>query len=161
MDSPTNMAMIAGVLMFDEPLDLLRLREVVVRRLLPHERFLQRVREPFFSLGRPSWEIDRDFDLDAHLHHIALPAPGDVTALQALVGDLMGTPLDFTKPLWQMHLVDNFNGGAALICRLHHCMADGLALVKVLLAMATSNGMPLCRCQAAWLNTREGCSIGY
>jgi WS/DGAT/MGAT family acyltransferase len=48
----------------------------------------------------------------------------------------MGTPLDATKPLWQLHLVDNFNGGSALICRLHHCIADGLALVQVLLTAA-------------------------
>ena len=45
-------------------------------------------------------------------------------------------PLDPTKPLWQLHVVDNFNGGSALVCRLHHRIADGLALVQVLLATA-------------------------
>ena len=136
MDTPTNMAMITGVMMFSERLDIWRLKEVVEHRLLQHERFRQRIHQPLLGLRRPSWEIDPYFDLDAHIRHIALPAPGDVAALQSLVGDLMGTPLDSTKPLWQFHVVDNFNGGSALICRLHHCIADGLALVQVLLKTA-------------------------
>lgn len=136
MDTPTNMAMITGVMMFSERLDVWRLKEVVEHRFLRHERFRQRVHLPLLGLRRPSWESDPHFDLNAHIRHIALPAPGDVIALQSLVGDLMGTPLDSTKPLWQLHVVDNFNGGSALICRLHHCIADGLALVQVLLATA-------------------------
>ena len=136
MDTPTNMAMITGVMMFGERLDIWRLKEVVEHRLLQHERFRQRIHQPLLGLRRPSWEIDPHFDLNAHIRHIALPAPGDVHTLQSLVGDLMGTPLDPTKPLWQLHVVDNFNGGSALICRLHHCIADGLALVQVLLATA-------------------------
>jgi hypothetical protein len=80
-------------------------------------------------LSLPRWEPDPHFDINSHLHRIALPAPGDEVALQALAGDLMSTPLDFTKPLWQMHLVENYHSGSALIVRLHHCMADGLTLV--------------------------------
>ncbi len=136
MDTPTNMAMITGVMMFSEHLDIWRLKEVVEHRLLRHERFRQRIRQPFLPLGLPRWETDPHFDLNAHIRHIALPAPGDVATLQSLVGDLMGTPLDPTKALWQFHVVDNFNGGSALICRLHHCIADGLALVQVLLTTA-------------------------
>ncbi len=136
MDTPTNMAMITGVMMFSERLDIWRLKEVVEHRLLRHERFRQRIRQPLLALGLPSWETDPHFDLNAHIRHIALPEPGDLATLQSLVGDLMGTPLDSTKPLWQLHVVDNFNGGSALICRLHHCIADGLALVQVLLTTA-------------------------
>ena len=136
MDTPTNMAMITGVMMFSERLDIWRLKEVVEHRLLQHERFRQRVRQSYLGLRRPSWELDPHFDLNTHIRHIALPEPGDVSTLQSLVGDLMGTPLDPTKPLWQLHVVDNFNGGSALVCRLHHCIADGLALVQVLLAAA-------------------------
>ena len=136
MDTPTNMAMITGVMMFSERLDIWRLKEVVEHRLLQHERFRQRVRQSYLGLRRPSWELDPHFDLNTHIRHIALPEAGDVSTLQSLVGDLMGTPLDPTKPLWQLHVVDNFNGGSALVCRLHHCIADGLALVQVLLAAA-------------------------
>lgn len=136
MEEPTSMAMITGVIMFDEPVDFAALKKLVKDRLLRVPRFRQRVREPRFGIGTPRWEPDPHFDLDAHLHRIALPAPHDQAALQDLVGDLMSTPLDFNKPLWQYHLVENFEGGSALICRLHHAMGDGLALVQVLLTMA-------------------------
>jgi diacylglycerol O-acyltransferase len=136
MDEPTNMAMIVGVIMFEQPVDFGVLKELVRQRLLRVRRFRQRVREPFLGMGIPQWEDDPHFDLDAHLHRIALPAPHDQQALHELVGDLMSMPLDFTKPLWQYHLVENYTGGCALVCRLHHSMADGLALVQVLLSMA-------------------------
>lgn len=136
MDEPTSMAVIVGVIMFDEPLDYPTLRKLVEERLLRVRRFRQRVREPLLGVGIPEWENDPFFDLDAHLHHIALPPPHDQNALHRLVGDLMSTPLDFSKPLWQFHLVDQYEDGCALICRLHHAMADGLALVQVLLSLA-------------------------
>lgn len=136
MDEPTSMAMIIGVIMFDDPLDFPTLQKLVTERLLRVPRFRQRVREPLFGVGIPQWEQDPLFDLDAHLHLIALPAPHDQTALHQLVGDLMSTPLDFSKPLWQFHLVQEYGKGCALVCRLHHAMADGLALVQVLLSLA-------------------------
>lgn len=136
MDEPTNMAMIVGVIMFDEPINFKRFRRLVEERLLVVPRFRQRVREPRFGIGLPAWEPDPHFDLDSHLHRIALPAPHDQRALHDLVGDLMSTPLDFAKPLWQYHFVENYAQGCALIARLHHAMGDGLALVQVLLSMA-------------------------
>jgi WS/DGAT/MGAT family acyltransferase len=136
MDEPTSMAVIVGVIMFDKPLDYATLRQLVKERLLRVRRFQQRVREPLLGVGIPQWELDPYFELDAHLHHIALPPPHTQAALHALVSDLMSTPLDFRKPLWQIHLVEQYEKGCALICRLHHAMADGLALVQVLLSLA-------------------------
>lgn len=136
MDEPTSMAVIAGVIMFDDPLDFRTLKKLIQERLLRVPRFRQRVREPRFGVGIPQWQEDPHFNLDAHVHRIALPAPHDQTALHELVGDLMSTPLDFSKPLWQFHLVENYESGCALICRLHHSMGDGLALVQVLLSLA-------------------------
>lgn len=136
MDEPTNMAMIVGVMMFDEELDFARYRKLVEERLLVVPRFRQRVREPRLGIGLPRWEPDPHFDLDSHLHRIALPAPHDQSALHDLVGDLMSTPLDYTKPLWQYTFVENYGRGSALIGRLHHAMGDGMALIQVLLSMA-------------------------
>ena len=48
---------------------------------------------------------------------------------------MASTPLDKTKPLWQFHLVENYDGGSALIIRIHHCYADGMALVQVMLSL--------------------------
>jgi diacylglycerol O-acyltransferase / wax synthase len=135
MEQPTNMATITGVMIFDRPIDIRRLEATVEHRMLKFDRLRQRVREPAFGIGLPRWEMDPFFDRDAHLHRIALPAPGGMRALQALVSDLMSTPLDFSKPLWQMHLIENVNQGCAIVLRIHHCIGDGVALVKVLLDM--------------------------
>lgn len=65
-----------------------------------------------------------------------MPAPADQTALQDLLGDLASTPLDMSKPLWQIHLVEGVNGpGCAVVVRIHHAIADGLALIYVLLSV--------------------------
>ncbi|ABU58468.1 WS/DGAT/MGAT family O-acyltransferase [Roseiflexus castenholzii] len=135
MEDPTNLMMITGVLMFDEPLDVARLYRVIEERLLVFDRFRMRVKPGRSPNALPEWEIDPYFNLHAHIHRIALPAPGGKRELQALVSDLMSTPLDFSKPLWHFHIVENYNGGSAALCRLHHAIADGIALVQVLLSL--------------------------
>ena len=135
MESPTNSAMINGVLMFAEPIDMPRLRETIITRLLKYDRFRMRIQEADGRFGLPRWVEDTEFDLDFHLRSIRLPDPGDQVELQRLVGELMSTQLDFTKPLWQFHYVENYGNGSAIIARLHHCIADGLALVQVLLSL--------------------------
>lgn len=135
MEHPTNLMMISGIFMFDEPLELSALHEVIENRLLSFRRFRQKVARPPLGFMTPYWVDDQDFDIRAHIHRIALPAPGDQAALQELANDLMSTPLDFSKPLWHIHLVDNFGKGCALVCRLHHCIADGIALMRVLLSL--------------------------
>jgi diacylglycerol O-acyltransferase / wax synthase len=134
MEDPTNLMMVTGVLLFEGRLDPERLRAVIEERLLPFPRFRQRIEDPPFGLGVPSWVDDGRFDLDAHLHHVALPGSAGKAELEAFVSDLMSTPLDFTKPLWQFHLVENASGGA-LVSRIHHAIADGIALVQVLLSL--------------------------
>lgn len=132
MERDTNLMMIGGVLILDRPLDMLRFRQVVEDRLLCFRRFRQRVVDDGDGVY---WERDPAFNLDNHLHRIGLPAPADKAELQQLVSDLISTPLDFRRPLWQMHVVDHFGDGSAVIVRIHHCIADGLALVQVLLSM--------------------------
>jgi WS/DGAT/MGAT family acyltransferase len=91
------------------------------------------VGEPF---GRPPrFEDDLEFDVDQHLHRLALPAPGDRAALEELVSDLITPPLDPTRPLWHVYLIDGFGDGCALLFRIHHCIADGIALARVMLSL--------------------------
>ena len=135
MELPNNLMMISGVFVFDQMLAFDRVRATLEQRMLIFDRFRQRVVEPRFGIGSPRWEFDPQFDIANHVHRIALPAPGDQTALQDLVSDMMGTPLDYTKPLWQFHLVEGYGEGCALVCRLHHCIADGIALMRVLLSL--------------------------
>jgi len=132
MEHPTNLMMIVGVMMFEDRLDLDAVKATLESRFLAFRRFRQRaVQDPAGAW----WETDADFDIDSHVHRVALPGKADKAELEALVSDLASTPLDFTKPLWQFHLVDNYCGGSALITRIHHCYADGIALIQVMLSM--------------------------
>jgi WS/DGAT/MGAT family acyltransferase len=132
MDRPGNLMMISGVLTFDEQVDFRRLRKVVEKRFLCFKRFRD---IPVADAGTCYWETDTRFDLDHHVAHVALPGRGGKKELETLVSRLACTPLNPARPLWQFHLVDNVGGGSALVARIHHCYADGIALVQVLLSM--------------------------
>jgi diacylglycerol O-acyltransferase / wax synthase len=139
MDRPTNLMVINSVLLFDEPVEWERVKQITQQRLVDrYARFRQRVVESRLPLRAPKWEDDPDYALEHHMHHLALPAPGDPAALQELVGDLMTMPLDRNRPLWHMYLVDGFGEGAAIITRMHHCIADGIALARVMLSLTDS-----------------------
>ncbi|ODS62357.1 MAG: hypothetical protein ABS41_09860 [Arenimonas sp. SCN 70-307] len=132
MERATNLMMITGVLMLETPLDIRTLRKVIEHKFLSYPRFRQK------AVDGPTgavWLEDTDFDLDWHIRLTALPGKGGKRELERLTSQLASTPLDKSKPLWQFHLVERFNGGSALIARIHHCYADGIALVQVLLSL--------------------------
>jgi WS/DGAT/MGAT family acyltransferase len=132
MDRPGNLMMICGVLCFRERVTLEPMQAVVIDRFLKFKRFLQR---PVQTPAAAYWETAAGFDIDHHVVHVALPGAAGKKELQALVSRLARTPLDPAWPRWQFHLVENYGSGSALISRIHHCYADGIALVQVLLSM--------------------------
>lgn len=134
MEEPANLMMITAVLWFDGAVDRERLRAVVRERLVErYPRFKQRVVSG--ALGAPHWEDAPGFQLDEHLSTLRVPATAGRAGLEALVGDWMGVPLERSRPLWHLHLVKGAAGGDVLLARLHHCMADGIALARVLLSL--------------------------
>lgn len=132
MDEPTNLMVITVVCMFDEPFDFGELRKLVEQRLLPFHRFHHRIAN---VTQQPVWEHDPHFSLNAHVRRVGLAGKGDDAALRELVGDLMSTPLDPAKPLWQITLAERYGKGCALIIRVHHCIGDGVALGHMLGAL--------------------------
>ena len=136
MDRPTNLMMICVLMMFDDRLDLAEVRELIRTRCLCFHRFTQRVVE---TVGGAYWETDPNFDLNWHVRRIALPGAAGEAELREVVGDLISTPLDPTKPMWQYHLIESVNGGSALVYRIHHCYGDGFALTHVMEAMTDSD----------------------
>jgi diacylglycerol O-acyltransferase / wax synthase len=132
MEHPTNLMMIVGVMMFDRKLRLADVKRVLEARFLAFRRFRQRAVQDATGAW---WETDEAFDLDAHVHRVKLPGKRGKPELEALVSTLASTPLDFSRPLWEFHLVDNYGSGSALITRIHHCYADGIALIQVMLSM--------------------------
>ena len=132
MDGPVNLAIMTGLILTCEPLDFKRVRAIYRARLPQFERFSQRVVEQGVPIATPHWQNVPGFNIDLHLHHMALPAPHDEAALRELVSELASTPLDHTQPLWQVHVVDNVAGGSALVMRVHHCIADGTGMMTVI-----------------------------
>ena len=137
MDSAKNLMMIVGVYEFDGNVDFARLRDLLGTRLLAHRQFRSRVVRDATGCY---WQEVADFELKDHLIRSKLPGRGTVADLKKFVGELASQPLDETKPLWQMQLVDNYAGGQALVVRIHHCIADGIALIGVLLALTNEQG---------------------
>ena len=133
MDRPTNLMQIIGVMLFKGQLDYGRLRATIEQRMLKFRRFRQLV---VAEGSGYVWQDDPDFDLDRHLHRELLPAPGGKTELQHYLADLASQPLNPSRPLWEFRLVDTTIGGQALVMRLHHSIADGIAMVGVILSMA-------------------------
>jgi len=139
MERPTNLMMITGVMMFETPVNIVKLKKVLNERFLAYPRFRQKVVE---TTTGTFWQNDADFDLDYHVRLSALPGKADKAALERFVSQMASTPLDKSKPLWQFHLVEKYDGGSALITRIHHCYADGIALVQVMLSMTDSEAQP-------------------
>jgi diacylglycerol O-acyltransferase / wax synthase len=139
MDGPTGSMMIVGVSATETPIRPAEFRRMIEQRLLCFTRFRQRVAAD--ALGA-SWVDDDAFDLDAHLVQAVLPAPAGRDELQALVSRLASEPLDPGRPLWQVHLVERYGNGSAWIIRVHHCYADGIAMIRVLLSMAEQDAGP-------------------
>ena len=132
MERPTNLMMITSVLTLDGALDIATLKSILSERFLAFRRFRQRAVE---IAGQSFWEFDKDFDLNWHVRRVALPGLATKEELEEYVSQMASTPLDKSKPLWQFHIVENYKGGTALVARVHHCYADGMALVQVLLSL--------------------------
>ena len=139
MDTPGNSMMIVGVSATETPIRRTDFRRMVRQRLLCFDRFRQRaVADP---LGA-SWVLDDDLDLDYHVPVVKLPGAGGKAELEALCAELAATPLDPARPMWQLHLVEHYLGGSAWITRVHHCYADGIAMIRVLLSMTEQDPAP-------------------
>ena len=137
MDRPANPMTIVGLIVLEQPIELEPLRALIGQRLLAFPRFRQ---TPVAGVLEGSWVETAAFSLDDHVRSIALPSPGNQRQLELLGGELASTPFPPGRPLWSFHLIGEYRGGSAIIVRIHHCYADGVALLKVLLALADAQG---------------------
>jgi WS/DGAT/MGAT family acyltransferase len=123
---------VGGTCVFEGRVD----RDKVVRRLgerihlIP--RYTLKLEQSPLSLANPVWADDDSFDVDRHVRRMALPAPGGDAELCELVGQLMSEPLDRSRPLWQIYVVEGLPGDrTALVAKMHHALVDGMAAVDV------------------------------
>ncbi len=104
----------------------------VQKRLSLVPRFRQRVTKTPLGLDNPVWADDPRFDIRWHVRHTALPAPGSIAQLREFAGQLLSQPLDFDRPLWQLHLVEGLEGKRhAYVNKTHHALVDGVSAVDV------------------------------
>ncbi|HXR31800.1 MAG TPA: wax ester/triacylglycerol synthase family O-acyltransferase [Solirubrobacterales bacterium] len=98
--------------------------------LLP--RLRQRLAFPPLRLGTPFWVDDHDFDLVNHVRRVSLPAPGDDAQFHDVVGEVLSPPLDRSRPLWELVLVEGFEDERfAIVYKTHHALADGFSAVDI------------------------------
>lgn len=145
MDSPSNLMMIVGVWLLRPGIGLADLRDRVRERLLPYRRFTQVARQ---DMAGAAWIDDPHFRIDHHVVSRPLErrrGQSARAALQARVGELALQRLDPDRPLWQFELVEQYEGGSALIARIHHCIGDGIALISVMMSLVDGGNAPVRR----------------
>ena len=110
--------------------------------LLPE--FRRRLAFVPFDLHRPVWFDDPDFDLDYHVRHIAVPAPGRPEQLAEIVGDIAGRPLDRARPLWEFWVIEGVeNGAVVVVARMHHATIDGVSGSSLLTSILDLEALPV------------------
>jgi diacylglycerol O-acyltransferase / wax synthase len=141
MEVPTSPMHVASIIVLDPstveggvgPAQLKALYEQRIHLAPP---FRRRLVEVPFGIHHPVWIEDPDFDLDFHMRHIAVPAPGGMDELSELVGHLVAMPLDRRRPLWEVWLIDGLeNGHVALLSKVHHSAIDGASGEELMVAI--------------------------
>ncbi len=103
---------------------------------------------PVLRMGLWYWEEDSEFELDYHLRHLALPQPGRIRELLAMVSRLHGNLLDRNRPLWECYVIEGLPGGRfAIYTKMHHALIDGVSgarmMAKSLSTTPTEHKPPL------------------
>jgi WS/DGAT/MGAT family acyltransferase len=139
LESRTSHMHVAGVALFDAAplkgedggIDIARIRSHVESKLRYIPRYRQRLDWVPFD-RRPVWVDDEHFSIDYHLRHSSLPRPGSETQLKQQAGRIVSTPLDRSKPLWELWVIEGVDDDRfALIAKIHHCMIDGISGVDL------------------------------
>lgn len=139
-EGPANLMVIEALVFLDGPLDRPRLEEVLQHRVVDrHPVFRQRLAVSRIPGGPLSWVDAVDFDIADHIRDVVITAPGDDAALQHYVNSFLSEPLPRDRPMWEVHLVQGLDRGAAMYVRLHHSLADGIALTRVLLSLTDAD----------------------
>ena len=143
-EGPTSHMHIGAVMVFEGPPPAFEeFADHVRGRLHLVPRYRQKLAVPPLETGRPLWVDDANFNLEYHLRHTALPAPGSEEQLRALAGRIHSQQLDRTKPLWEVWLVQGLEENRfALISKTHHALVDGVAGVDLATVLFDAEPVP-------------------
>ena len=116
-----------------ERLDVALVRRLVGSRLNLLPTFRWRLAPVPLGLDHPYWVDDGTFDVEYHVRELALPAPGDSRQLAGQVARIISRPLDRSRPLWELYVIDGLHdGGVALLTKMHHAAVDGVSGAEVM-----------------------------
>jgi WS/DGAT/MGAT family acyltransferase len=141
METPSSYMHVAGLMVLDPAtipggFSMQNIHEFYESRLHLAAPFRRRLAEIPLGIHHPLWIEDPDFDLDQHLHHVAVPPPGGQRELAALAADLVKMPLDRHRPLWECWIIEGLEGGnVAALTKVHHAAIDGVAGNEITVAM--------------------------
>jgi len=141
LETSTSFMHVASLIVLDpstSPVtwDHQRVRQLFEQRLDQVPPFRRRLVEVPLGLHHPLWVEDPDFNLDWHLRHIELPAPGGRAELTRLVADLVAIPLDRTRPLWESWVIEGLaDGMCGLLTKVHHSAIDGASGEELMVAL--------------------------
>ena len=139
IENDRNYAHVSGLAVLDPSgapggeLHLADLRRLVEERIHLLPPFRWRLDEVPLGLDHPWWVEDEEFDIGYHVRELALPSPGDDRQLATQVERIFSRPLDRSRPLWEMYLIQGVHGDrAALLTKIHHSVVDGVSGAEIL-----------------------------
>jgi diacylglycerol O-acyltransferase len=133
LETPAQMMHVCGVIILStdtmpDGYDFATMRAGIAERVEAMPTFRRKLRTVPLGLDHPIWVEDADFDIDRHLHRLAVPAPGGDAELSELAGHLAGIPLDRSRPLWEMWVIEGLgNRKVAVFSKMHHASVDGVS----------------------------------
>ncbi|MCG8419191.1 MAG: wax ester/triacylglycerol synthase family O-acyltransferase [Proteobacteria bacterium] len=147
LETPNQHMHIGSVVILDPstaetPFTIDTLRQLIKQRIHLVPTFRRKLVKVPFNIDFPYWIDDPNFDLDFHLRHVAVPAPGGLTQLADLVSRIYGRPLDRNQPLWELYMIEGLgdipeigSGKIALLGKFHHAAIDGASGAEILASM--------------------------
>ena len=118
--------------------DFERFQHELERRLHLLPPFRRRIVEVPGGVHHPVWIEDPDFDLGYHVRRIGVPPPGGREQMDAVIADIASWPLDRTKPLWEIWMLEGLEDGrVGFLAKIHHSVADGVAAAAMLANVMT------------------------
>ncbi|MFA5119522.1 wax ester/triacylglycerol synthase family O-acyltransferase [Zavarzinia sp.] len=148
LETSTNHMHVGGLLILELP-EMLRagffdrVKALVASRLHLARAYRRRLQMVPLDIDHPLWVEDKDFDLDFHMRHIAVPPPGTMADLMELVARLHSRPLDRSRPLWEFYVIEGLSEGrAAVYTKIHHCCIDGVAGTELMVSLLDFDVVP-------------------
>jgi diacylglycerol O-acyltransferase len=134
LETSAQLLHVCGVIVLDPKTipgggyDFDEFRDELERRITDVPMFHRKLKQVPLGIDHPVWVIDDDFDIDRHVHRMAVPSPGGEQELADLCGHLAGIPLDRSRPLWEFFVIEGLESGkVAVFTKMHHSTVDGVS----------------------------------